>query len=109
MFVVIIFQFFQRIITYFLDTRGLPLSYILIPHFGTFSWFYIPLTAVMLLSVVTITGGVAVMLIGKHISKTPGDLFIGIVTYLFIFGFIAPFWLMRSMYDLLTGTRRAWR
>jgi hypothetical protein len=49
------------------------------------------------------------MLLGQRISKTPGNLFFGILGYVFFFGFIAPFWLIRSMYDLLTGTKRAWR
>ena len=109
MFLVIIYQFCKAVVTRYTLTQGIPLSYSLLPHLSSFSWFYVPLTAVLLLSVVTITGGVTVMLLGKHISKTPGDLFIGIITYLFLYGFIAPFWLMRSMYDLLTGTRRAWR
>jgi hypothetical protein len=49
------------------------------------------------------------MVLGKRISKTPGGMVMGIIGYVTFFGFIAPFWLMRSMYDLLTGTRRAWR
>jgi cellulose synthase/poly-beta-1,6-N-acetylglucosamine synthase-like glycosyltransferase len=109
MFVVIIVQFVQSLITRYTMTRGVPLSYILVPHVSAFSWFYVPLTGVLLLSLITIAGGVTVMLLGKHISKTPGNLFIGIVTYIFLYGFIAPFWLMRSVYDLMTGTKRAWR
>ena len=109
MFLVIIFQFIQTLVTHFTIAQGIPLSYSLIPHFGHFSWFYIPLTGVLLLSLITITAGVTIMLLGKHISKTPGDLFIGIVTYITLYGFIAPFWLMRAVFDLLTGTRRAWR
>jgi cellulose synthase/poly-beta-1,6-N-acetylglucosamine synthase-like glycosyltransferase len=109
MFFVIVFQFFQQLINRFIITQGVPWSYTLVPHLSQFSWFYFPVTMVLLLSVFTITCGVTIMLLGKHISKTPGDLFIGIVTYIFIYGFIAPFWLMRSVYDLFTGTRRAWR
>jgi cellulose synthase/poly-beta-1,6-N-acetylglucosamine synthase-like glycosyltransferase len=109
MFIVILFQFMQQVVNRFIVTQGVPLSYTLVPHFSQFSWFYFPVTAVLLLSVFTITCGVTIMLLGKHISKTPGALFVGILTYLFLYGFIAPFWLMRSMYDLATGTRRAWR
>jgi cellulose synthase/poly-beta-1,6-N-acetylglucosamine synthase-like glycosyltransferase len=109
MFVVLIAQFFINIFKDITLSQGLPLSYIFSLHFSNFTWFYIPLTAVLLLSVFTIIGGITVMLLGKHISKTPGDLFIGIVTYLFLYGFIAPFWLMNSVYDLATGTKRAWR
>jgi cellulose synthase/poly-beta-1,6-N-acetylglucosamine synthase-like glycosyltransferase len=109
MFFVLILQFILNLIHNLIVSQGLPLSYILMPHFETFSWFYIPLTGILLLSVITIAGGVTTMLLGKHISKTPGNLFIGILTYVTIYGFIAPFWLMRSLYDLATGTKRAWR
>jgi cellulose synthase/poly-beta-1,6-N-acetylglucosamine synthase-like glycosyltransferase len=109
MFIVILFQFLQQLVNRVIVTQGVPLSYTLIPHISQFSWFYFPVTMVLLLSVFTISCGVTIMLLGKHISRTPGDLFLGIVTYVFIYGFIAPFWLMRSVYDLATGTRRAWR
>ncbi len=109
MFIVIIVQFVQSVINRYTLTRGVPLSYVFRVHLSLFNWFYIPLTGVLLLSLITIIGGVTVMLLGKHISKTPGNLFVGIITYVFLYGFIAPFWLMRSMYDLITGTKRAWR
>ena len=109
MFAVIIFQFVQQLIERYTLTQGVPLSYTLIPHIHEFSWFYFPMTVVLLLSIVTLTGAIGTMLIGKHISKTPGDLLVGIFTYIFLFGFIAPFWLIRSLWDLATGTKRAWR
>ncbi|MBA3789522.1 glycosyltransferase family 2 protein [Patescibacteria group bacterium] len=109
MFVVILYQIGRNIVNTYLVTRGIPLSYLFTPHFHALSWFYLPLTGVILLSIITLTGAVTTILLGKHISKTPGNLFIGIVTYVLFFGFIAPFWLMRALFDLATGTRRAWR
>ena len=109
MFGVVMYQLIKQILTSYFITQGVPLSYTLVPHFHSFEWFYLPLSSVLLLSIMLLMGGVTVILLGKHISKTPGDLFIGIVGYILFFGFIAPFWLMRSMFDLLTGTRRAWR
>ena len=109
MFIVIIAQIIINIFKKVVISQGVPLTYSLLPHFTAFSWFYVPLTAVMLLSLITIAGGVTVMILGKKISNTDGNIFIGVVTYLFVYGFIAPFWLMRSVYDLITGTRRAWR
>jgi cellulose synthase/poly-beta-1,6-N-acetylglucosamine synthase-like glycosyltransferase len=109
MFLVIVFQFIKQLLDHYFLTQGIPLSYTLFPHYHSFEWFYVPLTAVVLLSITSLVGAVTVILIGKHISKTPGDLFVGIATYIFFYGLIAPFWLMRSVYDLATGTRRAWR
>ncbi len=109
LFLVIVYQFFHQLVTSYFITQGVPLSYTLIPHLHTLEWFYLPLSGVTLLSLILLLGGVTVILIGKHISKTPGDLLVGIIGYILFFGFIAPFWLMRSMFDLLTNTKRAWR
>lgn len=87
---------------------GFPLSYSLVPH-HSFSWFFLPITFVTLIAVIMLAGAVATMIIGKHISRTPGELFTGVILYLIFYGFIAPLWLIRSVYDLLTNTRRAWR
>lgn len=108
MFVVLIWKIASSIWEKVSLIAGFPLSYSLLPH-HTFSWFFLPVSFVTLAAIIMLTGAVATMLIGKHISRTPGDLFTGIVLYLIFYGFIAPLWLIRSMYDLLTNTRRAWR
>lgn len=87
---------------------GVPLSYSLMPRFS-FDWFYVPMTFVLLASIVVGLLSVTLVLIGRHVSKTPASIFLGIVGYTLIYAFIAPFWLVRSMYDVLTGKRRAWR
>lgn len=88
--------------------NGLPLSYILTPRFS-FDIFYIPVTFLFLTSVVVGVLAVSLVLIGRQVSNTPGGVVLGILGYAFIYAFIAPFWLLRSMYDVLTGKRRAWR
>lgn len=109
MFGVIIYQFFHNLATSYLITRGVPLSYTLLPHFHTFEWFYLPVTGIILLSVTLLIAGISIILIGQNISKTKGSLIVGIAGYILFFGFIAPFWLARSLFDVATGTRRAWR
>ncbi|HEY0979714.1 MAG TPA: glycosyltransferase [Candidatus Paceibacterota bacterium] len=89
-------------------TSGVPLSYALTPRFAL-DWFYIPVTFILLASVVVGVLSVSLLLIGRHVSNTPAKVALGIIGYTFIYAFIAPFWLMRSMYDVLTGKRRAWR
>lgn len=87
---------------------GIPLTYSLVPRF-IFDWFYLPVTFVLLASFVVGLLSVTLVLVGRHVSNTPARLLLGIVGYTFIYAFIAPFWLLRSMYDVLTGKRRAWR
>lgn len=108
MFVILIIKISQGIWGKISLIAGVPLSYSLVPH-HSFSWFFLPISFVALISIIMLIGAVTTMLVGKHISKTPGNLFYGIVIYLIFYAFIAPLWLIRSMYDLLTGTRRAWR
>lgn len=109
MFTVIIYQLIHQLVTSYLITQGVPLSYTLVPHFHSFEWFYFPLSGIVLLSFMLLIAGVSIILIGKNISKTPGNLIVGIVGYILFFGFLAPFWLVRSLFDVVTGTRRAWR
>lgn len=108
MFGVIILKTFQFVLNKLTLLSGFPLSYSLLPHHG-FSIFYLPISFVALITLIMLMGAVTTMLVGKHISRTPGNLLAGIVIYLVFYGFIAPLWLIRSLYDLLTGTRRAWR
>ncbi len=106
-FVAIISLVVNLVKTYSL-TVGIPLSYSLVPRFA-FEWFYVPVTFLLLTSIVVGLLSVSLVLIGRHVSNTPASLVLGILGYTFIYAFIAPFWLLRSMYDVLTGKRRAWR
>lgn len=89
-------------------TSGVPLSYTLMPRF-TAEWFYVPITFILLMSLVVGILSISLVLIGRRVSDTPAKVVLGILGYTFVYAFIAPFWLMRSMYDVLTGKRRAWR
>lgn len=89
-------------------TSGIPLSYSLVPRFSL-EWFYVPMTFLLLTSIVVGILSVSLVLIGKNVSNTPAKLALGIIGYTFIYAFVAPFWLIRSMYDVVTGKRRAWR
>ncbi len=98
----------QGIISSFTVASGVPLSYTLMPRFSL-EWFYIPATFLLLTSIVVGLLSISFVLIGRRVSNTPGKVALGILGYTFVYAFIAPFWLLRSMYDVLTGKRRAWR
>lgn len=87
---------------------GVPLSYILTPRF-TLEWFYAPITFVTVISIVTLVISTSFVLIGRTISRTNIDLTMSIVGYALLYGFIAPFWLIRSITDVASGRRRTWR
>ena len=102
------FLLFSSLTKTYLVTQGVPLAFALTPRF-TFEWFYFPVTVLTLLSIVAAIGSILFVVLGKHVSRTPSSIALGIVGYLVVYAFIAPFWLVRAVYDLLTGARRAWR
>ncbi|KND49765.1 MAG: biofilm PGA synthesis N-glycosyltransferase PgaC [Parcubacteria bacterium C7867-008] len=108
LFLLAIAMMVREIIRTYMITHGVPLSYTLMPHF-TLEGFYLSLTFVTLLSLITGAASVAFIIIGKRVSDTPGELTVGIIGYALVTGLIAPFWLMRSLSDLVTNTKRKWR
>ncbi len=87
---------------------GIPLSYALAPH-GSFDWFYVPIDFLLILSITTLLISLSFVIIGKYISKTPGKLVLGLFSYTFLYGFVAPLWLMRATADVTFNKRRGWR
>jgi len=87
---------------------GVPLSYVFTPH-GTIDWFYLPIDFMVLLGVATLATSLAFIALGKRISKTPGAIALGLVSYTFLYGLIAPLWLLRATADVTFGKRRNWR
>jgi hypothetical protein len=104
-----IYQLFKSVFQSYILNQGIPLSYTLLPRFHSFDWYYFPISAVALLGVVGLICTIFFMYVGKHISKTPGSLFIGVIAYMLLYGFIAPFWLINSVLDFAFNIRRSWR
>lgn len=108
----LVFQVISVAISTYLRVAEVPLAFTLgtfVPNLSWFEWFYLPLTLFALLAFVAMAGSVLFILVGKRISKTPGGLGIGLIGYLLVYGLIAPFWLVRSVADVATNTKRTWR
>ena len=103
-----IFELGKRVITTFNIRTGIPLEYALLPH-SSFDWFYFPTTFYLLIGVTLLLAALSLIAIGKNISRTPGKLALGFVSYTFLYGFIAPLWLMRATADYTFGKHRGWR
>ncbi|MBI3572299.1 glycosyltransferase [Candidatus Kaiserbacteria bacterium] len=88
---------------------GVPLSYSLVPSAHTLDWFYAPLDLFPALALLTVLAAIALIAIGKRLSRTPGSLTLGLLSYLLLYGVVAPLWLMRATADVVTGTHRSWR
>jgi cellulose synthase/poly-beta-1,6-N-acetylglucosamine synthase-like glycosyltransferase len=108
LFLVSIFLFTRHAIAALAIRDGIPFSYAFTPHVS-FDWFYAPVSMYLLLAVITLMTSITLIIVGRRISKTPGSIAFGVVSYVFLYGFIVPFWLMRATSDVALGKRRDWR
>ena len=108
LFLLMLFLSVERMIAALEIRAGIPLSYALLPH-GTFDWFYFPVNFYLSLAVVVLLTSITLIAIGKRISKTPGNIAFGLISYTFLYGFIVPIWLIRATSDVVFGKRRNWR
>ncbi len=108
LFSLMLFELIRNAVTAFSIRAGIPLSYALLPH-GSFDWFYLPVSFYLLLGATTLLASLSLIIVGKRISKTPGNLAFGLISYTFLYGLIAPLWLMRATSDVARGKHRDWR
>lgn len=87
--------------------QTVPLSYTF--SWRPFDWFYLPITVMTLISATLVLSTLVWMVAGKHLSKSPGKLALNLGVFLLLYGFVAPFWLMRSVSDVALDTERPWR
>lgn len=103
------FLFMRNMLTALSVRAGIPLAYAFVPHGGRLDWFYFPANFYLFLTVVVLAASVMCIIIGKRISKTPGNILPGIISYLLLYSFVVPFWLIRATSDVALGKRRDWR
>jgi biofilm PGA synthesis N-glycosyltransferase PgaC len=89
--------------------EGVPLSYAYLPHTPTFDWFYLPGNAFVLLVFVILATSLALIILGKKVSRAPVRLTRGILSYLILYGLIAPLWLVKAAVDVVLGRKISWR
>ncbi|MDO8407720.1 MAG: glycosyltransferase [bacterium] len=104
-----LFQIAHRAFTAYQIRMGIPASYAWLPHGAGFDWFYLPSDMYIVLGGATVIGSVAMIAVGKRLSGTPGSLMAGVLAYVFLYGLIAPLWLMRATADVALGKKRTWR
>ncbi len=108
LFFLILFEVARNVSIAFELRAGIPLSYALTPH-GSFDWFYVPVNFYLLLGAMTLLASLSLIAVGKRISKTPGHIVLGLVSYALLYGLIVPLWLVRATADVAFGARRSWR
>ncbi|MFA6519851.1 MAG: glycosyltransferase [Candidatus Paceibacterota bacterium] len=108
LFFLMLYELTRSAVTAVSIRAGIPLSYIFMPS-GPIDWFYVPINFYMLLGVTTLLASLTLIAIGKRISKTPGAIALGLVSYTFLYGLVVPLWLIRATADITFGKHRDWR
>jgi len=108
LFFISIFELVRSAVTAIEIHAGIPFSYIFTPK-GPFDWFYVPVDFFLLLAVTMLLTSLVFIFIGKRISRTPGKIALGVISYTFLYGFVAPLWLLRATADVSFGKNRGWR
>ncbi|MHB8710638.1 MAG: glycosyltransferase family 2 protein [Minisyncoccota bacterium] len=108
LFFVVLFGLTQHALAALQIRADIPLSYALTPH-GPSSWLYFPTSAYLFLGIITAGMLLSLIVIGKRVSGTPGNLKAGLISYALLYGFVVPLWLIRATTDIVLGKRRNWR
>jgi cellulose synthase/poly-beta-1,6-N-acetylglucosamine synthase-like glycosyltransferase len=108
LFLLMLFETTRHVITALEIRANIPISYSLLPH-GSFDLFYFPTSFYLFFGILTLCASLSLITIGKRISKTPGNLLFGLVSYTLLYGLIVPLWLIRATSDVALGKRRGWR
>jgi cellulose synthase/poly-beta-1,6-N-acetylglucosamine synthase-like glycosyltransferase len=107
-FFLMLFLFIQNALTALTIRVGIPLSYAFLPH-DSFDWFYFPTSFYLFLGTTTLITSLSLIIVGKYMSKTPGNIKTGLISYTLLYGLIVPLWLIRATSDVAFGKRRGWR
>lgn len=106
-FILSIFELIHQGIHVLTFIETVPLSYLL--SWQSFTWFYLPITIITLAGMTLTISTLVWMFIGKRLSGTPGWLIPNIFFYLFLYGLVAPIWLIHSISHVARGARTSWR
>jgi cellulose synthase/poly-beta-1,6-N-acetylglucosamine synthase-like glycosyltransferase len=74
----------------------------------TLSWFYVPTSAILFITILVYLAVFNSLFIGQKIKQGKIKLSINIILFFFIYSIVAPFWLMKAIYNALKGYQASW-
>ncbi len=78
-----------------------------IPSAG-FDWFYVPTNAILFLTILVYLAVFNSLFIGQKIKQGKIKLSINIILFFFIYSIVAPFWLMKALYNAIRSYEASW-
>lgn len=71
-------------------------------------WFYVPTGAVLFLTILVYLAVFNSLFIGQKIKSGKISLSFNIILFFFIYSIVAPFWLMKAIYNTIRGYESSW-
>jgi cellulose synthase/poly-beta-1,6-N-acetylglucosamine synthase-like glycosyltransferase len=75
----------------------------------SFSWFYFNFSSVTFVVMTTLALSITLVLIGRKLSEGKVNLSFDLIYFFFIYPFIAPLWVSKAVYNLITAKSTSWR
>jgi len=72
------------------------------------SWFYVPTSAVLLITILVYLTVFNALFIGQKIKQGKIKISFNIILFFFIYSIVAPFWLMKAIYNVVSGYQASW-
>ncbi len=80
--------------------------------FGTgevvLDWFYVPTSAILFITILVYLAVFNSLFIGQKIKQGKIKWSFNIILFFFIYSIVAPFWLMKAIYNALKGYQASW-
>ncbi len=75
---------------------------------ATIDWFYLPTSAILFITILVYLAVFNSLFIGQKIKHGKVKLSFNIVLFFFIYSIVAPFWLMKAIYNVVSGYQASW-
>ncbi len=102
------YRIVHALVLAYLLRQGVPFTWHLFSLHAA-GWFYLPISILSLLTVITCVLGVTLVVVGKRLSNAPTNLVSDTISYLLLYGLVSPIWYFRATADVIIGKRRGWR
>lgn len=102
-----IVHFGARLAERFLEIRTIGMSWKLHPY--NFDWFFISTDETAILVYILLISTVFIVFVGKKLAEGNMKVSSDMLYFLTLYGFLAPFWLFKAVYNVAFGKKTTWR
>lgn len=77
-------------------------------YFSNFEWFFIDTKAIVFISFVLYGMVIMALLLGRKMAEGRARVSLDILYFMVIYGVVAPFWLLRAIYNAIVSKESSW-